>query len=172
MKTNKLTKKYKASELADSFVFRSTLNDKQKTEGRTQLAKAREKVRKNITPGQKLLAGVLQLKYQMEDYGKSSIYDKNLSFAYFLRQYIKLKYTANKQFALDINIDETELSQLLNNHRSPSEKTIIRLEIHSNKTIPALSWYKLIEKEKEYELQNNTEVREKETKYVKNKLGV
>lgn len=172
MKTNKLNKKYTAGELADSFVFRSTLSDKQKTEGRTQLAEARAKVRKNLTVGQKLLAGVLQLKYQIEDYGKSSVYDKNLGFAYFLRQYIKLKYSANKQFAMDINIDETELSQILNNHRSPSEKTIIRLEIHSNKTIPALSWYKLIEKEKEYELQNNMEVREKETKYVKNKLGV
>lgn len=172
MKTNKLNKKYSASELADSFVFRSTLKPKQKAEGKTELAKARAKVRKNLTVGQKLLAGVLQLKYQMEDYGRSSVYDKSLSFAYFLRQYIKLKYKANKQFALDINIDETELSQILNNHRSPSEKTIIRLEIHSNKTIPALSWYKLLEKEKEHDLQNNMEVREKETKYVKNKLAV
>lgn len=172
MKSNKLNKKYSAAELAESFVFRSTLNPKQKEEGRKQLAEARAKVKKNLTAGQKLLAGVLQLKYQIEDYGKSSVYDKNLSFAYFLRQYIKLKYKANKQFAADINIDETELSQILNNHRSPGEKTIIRLEIHSNKTIPALSWYKLLEKEKEYELQNNMEVREKEVKYVKNKLGV
>ena len=81
-----------------------------------------------------------------------------------------MKYKANKLFAKDIDIDETELSQILNSHRHPSEKTIIRLEIHSNKTIPALSWYKLLEKEKEYELENDMEIREKEVKHVKNKL--
>ncbi len=172
MKTNKLNKKYTPSELAESFVFRNTLTDKQKAEAKKQLAEARTKVRKNTTEETKLLASVLQLRYQMEDYASSSTYDSNLTFAYFLRSYIKLKYTINKKFASDINIDETELSQLLNKHRYPSEKTIIRLEIHSNKTIPALSWYKLLEKEKEYELQNDMVMREKEVKYVKNKLRI
>lgn len=172
MKANKLNKKYGAAELADSFVFRSTLSPKQKEEARKQLAEARAKVRKNLTGEQKLLANVLQLRFQMEDYTKSSDYDKSLTFGYFLRAYIKLKYSVNKKFATDINIDETELSQILNSHRHPSEKTIIRLEIHSNKTIPALSWYKLLEKEREYELLNNMEVREKEAKYVKNKIKI
>lgn len=172
MKAKKLNKRYKASELADSFVFRTKLSPKQKEEARSQLATARKKNSEKRTDEQKLYARILQLRFRIEDYTRSATYDEQLSFSYFLRSYIKLGYKANKQFAKDIDMDETELSQVLNDHRSPSEKTIIRLELHSNNTIPALSWYKLLEKEKEHELQTNNTLREREEKYVKKRLPI
>ena len=140
MKAKKLNTKYTPSELADSFVFRNSLTDKQKEESRNQLTEARKKNRLHVTERETLHARVLQLRYQMEDYAKSSQFNEHLSFAYFLRNYIKLKYKVNKDFAKDINIDETELSLILNKHRYPSEKTIIRLELHSNKMISALNY--------------------------------
>jgi transcriptional regulator with XRE-family HTH domain len=170
MKTEKLNKKYTSNELADSFVFRNTLTAQQKEDAGKQLEEARKKAKKQHTSGDILYAGVLQLRYRIEEYTGSSLYKADLSFAYFLRAYIKLNYKNNKDFAKDIHLDETELSQVLNGHRSPSEKTLIRLELHSNKMIPALCWFKLLEKEKEYELETDNALREREEKYVRNRL--
>lgn len=170
MKTEKLTRKYTHEELADSFVFRNTLTAGQQETAATQFAEARKKVKQKHTADEELHAGVLQLRYQIEDYTNSTQYKAHLSLSYFLRSYIKLNYKTNKDFAKDIHLDETELSQVLNGHRDPSEKTLIRLELHSGNLIPAVYWYKLLEKEKEYELETDNTLREQEEKYVKNRL--
>lgn len=172
MKTTKLTNKYSAAELADAFVFRNKLTKSQKKQADNQLAEARKKLRLKVSEQQKLHALVLQLRYRIEDYANSSIYDKNLNFSYFLRSYIQLQYPTNKDFARDINLNETELSQILNNHRAPSENTIIRLELHSNHIINAVNWYKLLEKTKIHELQTDTALRKREEKFVKRRLQV
>ncbi|MCD6065647.1 MAG: hypothetical protein K0S33_473 [Bacteroidetes bacterium] len=172
MKNKTLAKKYTDAELAESFVFRTRLTTRQKEDAQKELAEARLKNKTHLTDKQVLYAKVLQLRFQMEDYSNSDAYDEQLSFAYFLRQYINLSYKVNKQFAEDMNLDETELSQILNKHRSPSEKTIIRLEIHSHNTIPALSWYRLLEKEKEHALQTDSFIRSQETKFVKRRLAI
>lgn len=164
----KLEKKYSASELADAFVFRSTLTAKQQVEAVKQMKLARAKINKQTTEQEKLKSAMLQLRFQIEDYIKSNTYNKALSFGYFLRHYIKLRYKTNKRFAKDLRLDETELSLILNNHRAPSEKVLVRIEIQS--TIPALYWYKLVEKQKEYELETDFVLRERESKYVKNRL--
>jgi hypothetical protein len=170
MKMEKLNNKYSRKEQVESFVFRTKLTAKQKQKAENELKIARAKTKLLQNDNQVLYAKVLQLKFLMEDYTKSSNYDKELSFAYFLRKYIHLNYKLNKRFAQDIELDETELSSILNRGRMPSKKTIIRLELHSNNTIPAVSWYKLLEKEKEFILQNDVELRSKESKYVKNRL--
>lgn len=170
MKTDKLEKKYSSKELAESFVFRTKLSAKEKKQADLQLNLMRAKVQKQTTAKQMLLSRLLQLKYQIEDYSKNAPYDISRSFGYFLREYLKSLNKKNKDFASDIDIDETELSQILNQHRKPSEKIIIRLEIHSNKTIPAITWYRLLEKEKEYEILTNNLIRRSESKHVKNRL--
>jgi hypothetical protein len=55
-------------------------------------------------------------------------------------------------------LEETELSFILNGRRLPSEKVIARLGLHSNHFIPARSWYKLMEKEKEFDFSNNHDI--------------
>jgi len=172
MKTQKLNKKYTPSELADSFVFRTKLTAKQKKEADSQLAKARKRVGSQLTAAQVLYARIMQLRFQMEDYIKSNQYKEELTFSYFLKQYIQLRYTMNKKFAEDIELDEAELSFILNKRRLPSEKVIARLGLHSNHTIPALSWYKLLEKEREHDFANNDKLMESEGKYVKNRLRI
>lgn len=170
MKTEKLNTKYSKEELAEAFVFRNKLSDKQILEAASELQLARKKFKEQLNENQILYAKVLQLRFLIEDYVKSNSYNKDFSFAYFLRKYIKLNYKINKNFAKDIELPETELSSILNKGRSPSKKTIVRLELHSNNTISAVNWYKLLEKQKEYELQTDKESRLKESKYVKNCL--
>jgi transcriptional regulator with XRE-family HTH domain len=169
MKT-KLTNKYTREELVDSFVFRTNLTPKQEKESISLLQEARQKNKQNIKSNHIILASILQLKYQIDEYINLDIYDENRSFGTFLRFYLKSLGIKNKDFAKDIDIEETELSQLLNQHRKPSDKIIIRLEIHSNKTIPAITWLKLLEKEKEHEISTNDVIRKNESKHVKNRL--
>ena len=167
MKTTKLIRKYTSKELAESFIFRSKLSAEDKRKSDMRLKELLEKSVKKMTPQQILFSRVLQLKYQIEDYLKNQDFDKSRSFSYFLRIYLDSLNRKNKDFANDINIDETELSQILNKHRKPSEKIVIRLEIHSNKIIPAIFWFRLLEKEKEYEILTNNVIRKTEGKFVK-----
>lgn len=170
MRREKLNKIYSKEEQVDAFVFRTKLSDKQIQEAANELQLARKKVKEQLNENQILYAKVQQLRFSIEDYAKSNSYNNDFSFAYFLRKYIKLNYKINKNFAKDIELPETELSSILNKGRTPSKKTIVRLELHSNNTISAVSWYKLLEKQKEYELQTDKESRLKESKHVKNRL--
>lgn len=111
------------------------------------------------------------MKFLIEDYIRSDSFDKNFHFGYFLKEYISRLEKKNKEFAQEINVDPAELSQIINKHRKPTEKLIFRLEIHSNKNFPALMWFKVLEKERAYELLHDRSIIEEEKKHVKRKLG-
>lgn len=172
MKKNKLNDKYTDKELAESFVFRNKLTSVRQAKSDAELSAKRKELRKFVTPKQVLLSRLLQLKYQIEDYLESPDYDTTRSFGFFLRGYLETLNKKSKEFANDIDIAETELSQILNKHRNPSEKVIIRLELHSNKIIPAIMWHRLVEKEKEHEILTNTALRTKEREHVRNAVVV
>ena len=63
-------------ELAESVVFPITLTADQQKEASEQLARSREKVKKEMTEDTRLALNDLQLKFQKEDLGGS---DKNRS---------------------------------------------------------------------------------------------
>lgn len=170
MKTKNIYEKYSHEEIADSVVFKNPLSEKEEKEASNELAEARRKNREKLTDNQKLYAKVLQLRFLMEDYAKSEVYDENKSFAFFLKTYIQFSYKIHKNFADDINLKQTELSLILNEHRLPNEKTIVRLEIHSDNVIPALSWYRIVEKQREHELEKDIKFKQEQKKYVKNHL--
>jgi plasmid maintenance system antidote protein VapI len=107
----------------------------------------------------------------MEDYLKSEHYDEGFSFAYFLRQYIKRLDKKDNEFAFELNIKPTVLSQLVNKHRDPSLKIIMRLEAHSNKIFPAIMWFNLFTKEKALEFMKNNNLRRDEGKQVRKRLA-
>lgn len=172
MKNKKLNEKYTDKELAESFVFRNDLNPEEKEKADAELREIRNRLKGKVTPVQSLLASLLQLKYQIEDYLKSPDYDVERSFGFFLKSYLKTLDKKHKDFASDISITETELSQILNKHRKPSEKVIIRLEIHSSKVIPAITWFRLLEKEREYEIMTDNDLRIRERSHVSNILKV
>lgn len=169
-KIKELFEQYTPEEIADAFVLPSHLTEAEEEESRTQLMEILKIRRAAMTEEQKLHSNLLQLRYQMEDYVKSDKYDENYSFSSCLRRYIKLNYKVNKDFAKDIHLKDTELSQILNNHRLPNENTVVRLEIHSSNVISASLWLKVSQKEKEHKLKNNTELRKQQSKFVRNRL--
>ncbi|MBS1737946.1 MAG: hypothetical protein JSS98_15285 [Bacteroidetes bacterium] len=172
MNTKKTRVKHTPGELAEAYVYPVTLTPAQKKEADKQLKAARAKVQSEMTAEDKLTSDILQLRFQLEDYLNNEKFDPRLKFSYFLKAYVQLLNKKRKVFAREINIDETELSQLINDHRHPSENIIIRLELHSNNAIPAIAWYKLIEREKEHYIITNKTIRKQEEKHVSNRLTV
>lgn len=165
-----LTQKYSPQEIAESFVFPGRKNEKNRNTQIEAFREYRRKADSELTGRDRLIILLLQLKFEIEDYIQSEEFSKSQNFGFFLKEYITRLDKKNKEFAEEIDIDPTELSQIINHHRTPSEKLIIRLEIHSNKNFPAILWFKLIEKEKAHDIMYDREIRTKESKHVKQKL--
>lgn len=159
-----------AEQQADAFVFPNVIPVSERKKATQLLAEARARHRVDKTEKEQLAARILQFRYQMEDYLNQEKFSSHRSFGYFLKEYVAILQKKRKEFAREINIGETELSQLINRHRLPNETILIRLEIHSNKSIPALFWYRLIAREKEHEIVTNQALRRQERKYVSKQL--
>jgi transcriptional regulator with XRE-family HTH domain len=167
-----IRKKYKTKEIAESLVITEEMSPAQKKKADAILREARKKVQEQMSEKDKLVSKILQFKFQIEDYLSNKNFNPNRTFGYFLKEYVHLLNKKRKNFAKEIDIDETELSQLINRHRLPNENIMIRLEIHSNNSISAVTWFKLIEKEKEHSIRTNKALRQQERQFVTNKLAV
>jgi plasmid maintenance system antidote protein VapI len=168
----KLLEKYTIEEIADAVMIPQKLTKKQQAEADLQLAEARKKNQLAFSESDRLLANLLRFKLQLEDYLKNEDFNTEKTFGHFLKEYLQLISKKRNEFAAEIDIHETLLSQLINNRRDPSENIMIRLELHTNNSIPATSWYRLVEKQKEHTIQNNKALRKSEKKFVKKKLNI
>ncbi|WP_294212617.1 hypothetical protein [uncultured Chryseobacterium sp.] len=164
--------KFTGEELADAFVFPAdqVLDAKEKKEEEDFWA-ARRNQFDNRTHKQKMYSRLLQLKFQLEDYINSSQYLETFSFGFFLNEYVSRQDKKDKDFAVEVDVKPTVLSQYMNDHRKPTDEFIIRLELHSNGMIPAISWFKVIQKDKEHKIRTSQKLRDEESKHVKNRLG-
>ena len=166
MSYKKLRKKFTPEELADAFVFPVKITAKQKKEAAEQLAAARKKSRETMTDETKYGLRAFGTRFRIEDSLQEETFNPDHSFGSFLKQYIELMEKKRKEFAAEISIDETLLSQLINGHRFPPDYVAIRLELHSNNIIPATHWLRLVEKQRLHEIENDKELRKKEKPYV------
>ena len=170
MTLKKIFEEYTPAEIADAMMIPAKLTPKQKREADQQLAEHRAKRRSEMTEEDKQHFELLKLKMQLEDYIKGDQYNPEFTFGYFLEQYLQLTNRKKKEFAQDIQIHETLLSNILKNRREPNESIMIRLELHSNNTIPAIDWFKLLDKEKGYQIKTNRSLRDKESQFVTHNL--
>jgi transcriptional regulator with XRE-family HTH domain len=162
----KLNGKVTQAELDGDVFIGVELPPAEKKEADRLLAEARAKNKKEMAP--EVLASIMttHIRARIESYLATKKYDPAMSFGYFLKEYIDKLKLKRKDFAVQISIDETLLSQLINGHRLPPDYIAIRLEIHSNNKIPAGFWYKLITMEKENYINTDKEIRKKQQKFV------
>ncbi|MBE5321070.1 hypothetical protein IM793_18030 [Pedobacter sp. MR2016-19] len=179
MKTNKNRKeiqevefsKFTDQELADAYVFPSDEIQTAQDKGAEQdFWTNRRKQFENRSEHEKMYNRLLQLKFQLEDYIGSNQYHKAFNFGYFLNEYVNRQDKKDKQFAIEVDVTPAVLSQYINNHRKPKDEFVIRLELHSGGMIPAISWFKVIQKDKEHDIITNKQLRLEESKHVKNRL--
>jgi plasmid maintenance system antidote protein VapI len=165
-----IEKEFTPEEIAESIVFPGTKNQKERESVLAEFRKLRKKISNKQSKESKTISQLLQLKFLIEDYLKDDKFNKKFYFGYFLKEYIARLEKKNNQFANEIDVNPTELSQIINKHRKPTEKLIFRLEIHSNRNFPAVMWFKLLEKERAYELHHNKKIINSEKKHVKEKI--
>ncbi len=160
------------TEAVRSFVFPIVLNEEQKKQASEMLKIARRKSQAQITLEQKIVADLLQLRFQLEDYINNQDFELNKRFGPVLKIYLQILKKKRVDFAREIDIHETLLSQLINSRRRPNENIMIRLELHSNKCIPADYWFRLVEKERIHEIRTNKRLRKEEKVHVSNRVSV
>lgn len=104
---------------------------KERESDATALMEARLSRMKKLSNDQIIRAKLLQLKLKMVEYLKNPVYDNRNYFSEFLESYVDTIYSKRSVFAKDIDITPVSLSQVINNHREPTEDFIMRLMIHS-----------------------------------------
>ena len=164
----KLSKKYTKEELVEAFVFPSDMSEEEEQEANRQFREERLRKLANRTPEEKILSGLLRIKYQMKDYINRNQYDPEKTAVHFLNDYLKVIDKKQKDLASDIGIHVTRLSRILNGKEKLSLSIAYRLEAHSGDLIPAIMWWKLVQKEVEQEIKTDEEKRQEEKEKVKN----
>jgi plasmid maintenance system antidote protein VapI len=170
MFNRKLNGKVTQAELDGDVFIGVELTPAQKKEASRRLAEIREKSKKEMTEEVRVSLIQYGMRGRIDDYIVTEKYDPAKSFGNFLKEYVDKIPTKRKDFAEQIGIDESLLSQLINGHRLPPDYMTIRLEIHSDNRIPAGHWYKLITMEKEHYIKTDQEIRKKQRKFVHNPL--
>ncbi len=115
----------------------------------------------------RLLSGLLSIKYQIKAYVESSYFEASKSFAVVLQSYLELVNRKQKEFAQDIDLHPSRLNRILKGKEKIGKKIAYRLEEHSGAIIPAIYWWKLMQKDVEQEIRTEVELRESEKKRVK-----
>jgi len=170
MFNRKLNGKVTQAELDGDVFIGVELTPAQKKEAARCYAEAMKKDKEEMTEKVRATLIHTHIRGRIDSYLATKKYDPAMSFGYFLKEYIDKLELKRKDFAAQIGIDETQLSQLINGHRLPPDYMPIRLEIHSNNRIPAGHWYKLVTMEKEHYIKTDMEIRKKQRKYVHNPL--
>ena len=154
-------------ELVDGFVLPVVLRDSEREEANRQLAEVRRQRVSARTIDQVHHAQLLQFQFDLEDYLHQKDFDSEKTFSHFLVRYVALHEGSKQEFATELGIHKSLLSQLLSGTRNPTLAFLVRLEIHSRQMIPAVNWFRLLTKQQEYLLREDEALRIREKPHVK-----
>ena len=104
----------------------------------------------------------------MTFYLESQVYDEEKNVSRYLQEYMKVTGRKQKELAEDLNIHPTRLSRIVNGREKLSLPVAYRLEKHSGELIPAILWWKLLQREIEQEIKADDKEKQKEKMQVKN----
>ena len=165
---NKLREQYTDEEIVDFVMIPEEMGEKEEQAARAEFVKLRMKRRQEMSQKDKLLSGLLTIKYQIKAYVRSSGYQADKTLGSFLRKYIEVIGRKQKDLAEEIDIHPSRLNRILNGKEKIGKSIAYRLENHSGDLIPALFWWKLMQKEVEEELMTEEAERGIERQHVKN----
>ncbi len=163
----KKVKTYTVREIAEAHVIPAEITKEEQKKSDLEFSAFRRKQLALISEKDRINSRLLQLRFRMEDCISDDSDKAKLTFGDFLEEYIRDLNLRQVDFSREIGLHVTKLSRLLNNREDPSEKIFVRLELHSGNIIPAVVWLKLFQKQKAGQLQEDWQLREKESTYVK-----
>jgi hypothetical protein len=170
MKKRELNNVLTAEEIVDTMVPPVNLSPEQQANSDQMLAIARRNRRESLGKDANQRFQLRKLRFQLEEYIQQDQFQPDKNFGYFLYEYLRITKRKQKEFANDIHIHHTTVTNLLKNRKKPNDSLIIRLELHSCNMIPAIDWFKLHEMEKGYEIKTSTKLRDQEKAHIRHYL--
>lgn len=163
-----LKNRYTDEEIADSMLIPLQLSDEEQKEANEEFIKLRMKHRREMSEKDRLLSGLLSMKYQILEYLRGDRFDSSKTFGKTVKRYLKVVNKTQKDLSDDIDIHPSRLNRIINGKERIGKSIAYRLEEHSGDIIPAIFWWKLMQREIEEEIKTERKVREEEKNRVKN----
>jgi len=165
-----LKKKYSDKEIVDSMLIPQDLTEKEKTELSKEMREIRMQKLRETTEEDMILADVMRLRFQIENYIKKETFSFEKTFGKYLGEYLRIIKKSRRDIAEDLSVHYTKLSRIINDKEEPNIELSYRLEKHSGELIKAELWWKLMIKKHEFIISQDQETRIKERRKVKNPL--
>lgn len=154
-----LQKQSSLEEIAESYVLPQELSVEEEAAARREFLELRLLRRKHMSEKEHLLSGLLGIKYRIKRYLQETQFDPNKTLGAYLKNYLKVTAKKQKELAEDIGIHPSRLSRIIHGKEKIGKAIAYRLESHSGDLIPAIYWWKLVQKEIEYEMMNDDDER-------------
>ena len=167
---NELKKKYTNEEIADAAIIPADLTEKEAATLASEMKAIRMQKLSEITPEEQVVADVMRLKFQIENYVKKENFSFEKTFGKYLAEYIRILKRNKKEIAADIALHYTKLSRIINDKETPSVELCYRLEKHSAELIKAELWWNLIIKKQGFILSKDEKTKMVEQQKVKNPI--
>jgi len=155
-------------EIADAMLIPEQMTEQEEKEVREEFVKLRMKRREEMSEKDKMLSGLLSIKYLIKSYLNTTDFKEENSLGRILQSYLNIIKRSQKQLAEEIDIHPSRLNRIIKGKEKIGKSIAYRLESHSGEIIPALFWWKLMQKEVEQEIRTEKDEREEERKHVKN----
>lgn len=165
-----LKEKYSDEEIVDAMVLPPSLTESEQLELAKEMKEIRFQKLRETTEEDRILADVMQLRFQIEDYVKNKAFSFNKTFGKFLEEYLRILKKSRKEIAEDLALHYTKLSRIINDKEEPNVELSYRLEKHSGNLIKAELWWKLAIKKQEFIISKDEVTRKVEQEKVKNYL--
>ncbi len=123
-----------------------------------------------LSDASRIYAGLLKLKYEIEDYLTLETFDRGHTFDSYLKKYVQIFNLKRKALAEDLSIHETKFSRIINGKEDPGLNILYRIEGHSNGVLKAELLWKLVMRKMEFEIIANKKDRKIQLKLVRNKF--
>lgn len=166
----KLREKYSDQEIVDSMLIPQDLSEKEKQELSKEMREIRMQKLRETTEEDTILADVMRLRFQIENYIKKEAFSFEKTFGKYLGEYLRIIKKSRREIAEDLSVHYTKLSRIINDKEEPNIELSYRLEKHSGELIRTELWWKLMIKKHEFIISQDQETRIKEQKKVKNSL--
>lgn len=166
----KLKKKYSKKEIADSMIIPADLTKKESKALAKEMSAIRLQKLKETTEEDQIIADVMRLRFQIEDYIKTQNFSFEKTFGKYLTEYIRITKKSRRAISNDLAIHYTKLSRIVNDKEEPNIELSYRLEKHSGNLIKAETWWKLMIKKQEFIITKDEDTRKTEQKKVKNSI--
>lgn len=168
----KLREKYSDEEIVDSVLFNEELSAYEQKEVAEEFRKLRLERLNSMTPHDRLVGNIMQMKILLKRYFEQADYEEQYSFSNQLRKYIKLTERSNKEIADNLGVHPTKLSRILNERENPNVELMYRLEKHSDGELPAHYWWRMHSRELEFQIRTDLEKKISEANKVSDFLEI